>query len=102
IVGAAVVIGLGVMVWQAHQDHGLVVEAFSVPPDLAARGLTGEVVATQLLDQLSDMQGKTGSPRPARSYQNNWGDDLKVEIPDTGVSLGELNRWLRQWLGSQT
>jgi tetratricopeptide (TPR) repeat protein len=102
IVGAAVVVALGVMVWQAHEDHGLVIEAFSVPPDLAARGLTGEVVAGQLLDNLSDMQGETESGRPARSYQNNWGDDLKLEIPETGVSLGELNRWLRRWLGSQT
>jgi tetratricopeptide (TPR) repeat protein len=102
IVGAAIVVALGVMVWQAHEDHGLVIEAFSVPPDLAARGLTGEVVAGQLLDNLTDMQGQTVSGRPARSYQNNWGDELKLEIPETGVSLGELNRWLRRWLGSQT
>ena len=102
IVGAAIVVALGVMVWQAHEDHGLVIEAFSVPPDLAAKGLTGEVVAGQLLDNLSDMQGETNSSRPARSYQNNWGDDLKLEIPETGVSLSELNRWLRRWLGSQT
>ena len=25
----------------------------------------------------------------------NWGNDLKVEIPETGVSLGELYRSLR-------
>ena len=101
-IGAAVVITLGVMAWQAHEDHGLVIEAFSVPPDLAQRGLTGQVIASQLLDKLSAMQARTDSARPARSYQNNWGDDLKVEIPETGVSLGELNRWMRQWLGSQT
>ena len=102
VVGVAVVAALGSMAWQAHQDQGLVVEAFSVPPDLAQRGLTGQVVAGQLLDKLSGMQARTDSARPPRSYQNNWGDDLKVEIPETGVSFGELNRWLRQWLGSQT
>ncbi len=102
VLGVAVVVALGAMAWQAHQDQGLVVEAFSVPPDLAQRGLTGQVVAGQLLDKLSGMQARTDSARPARSYQNNWGDDLKVEIPETGVSFGELNRWLRQWLGNQT
>ena len=102
VVGAAAVVALGVMVWEAHEDHGLMVEAFSVPPDLAGKGLNGEVVASQLLDKLADMQAKTNSGRPARSYRNNWGDDLKVEIPETGVSLGELNRWLRQSLGAQT
>jgi tetratricopeptide (TPR) repeat protein len=102
VVGAAVVIGLGVMVWQAREDHGLVVDAFSVPPDLAAHGLTGEVVASQLLDKLSAMQNATDSARPARSYQNNWGDDLKVEIPETGVSIGDLDRWLHRHLSQQT
>jgi len=100
--GLAIVFGLGAMVWSAHEDHGLVVEAFSVPPDLAQRGLTGQVVAAQLLDKLSAMQAATNASRPAQSYQNNWGDDLKVEIPETGVSVGELSRYLRQWLGHQT
>ncbi|HEY5071654.1 MAG TPA: hypothetical protein VII63_06445 [Caulobacteraceae bacterium] len=98
-VGALGVVG---MVWAAAHDHGLVVEAFSVPPDLAQRGLTGQVVAKQVLDRLSDMQGQTESARAASSYGNNWGDDLKVEIPQTGVSLGELGRYLRGWLGHET
>jgi tetratricopeptide (TPR) repeat protein len=102
VAGAALVIGLASMVWQAREDHGLVVEAFSVPPDLAARGLTGQVIATRLLDKLTAMQAATDSARPANSYKNNWGDDLKVEIPETGVSFGELQRFLRGWLGHET
>ena len=102
VIGLAVAIALAVMVWQARQDRGLVIEAFSVPPDMAARGLNGQVVASQLVDKLAAMQSRTDSGRPARSYQNNWGDDLKVEIPETGVSLSDLNRGLRQWLGRQT
>jgi len=100
--GLIVVFGLAAMVWSAHEDHGLVVEAFSVPPDLAQRGLTGQVVAKQVLDRLSDLQAQTVSMRPADTYQNNWGDDLKVEIPETGVSVGELRRYLTAWLGRQT
>ena len=101
-IGAAVVIGLGLMIWQAQEDHGLVVEAFSVPPDLAQRGLTGQVAASRLMDQLAQLQAKTDSARAASTYANNWGDDIKVEIPDTGVSIGELSRYLRRWLGHQT
>ena len=67
LIGIAVAAGLGVMVWQAHQDHGLVIEAFSVPPDLAARGMSGQVMASQMLDRLSALQAKTDSARPARS-----------------------------------
>src|ERR1700722_8600950 len=82
----ATVVGVGVliMIHDAIADHGLVVEAFSVPPDIARDGLTGEVVATRFLDKLQAMQTATASDRPADSYQYNWGWDIKAEIPETG------------------
>jgi tetratricopeptide (TPR) repeat protein len=73
-----------------------------VPPDLAVKGLTGEVVAARVLDRLSTMQQQTISSRAPSSYANNWGGDIKVQIPDTGVSIGEMNRYLRGWLGHET
>ena len=102
VVGLAAATALGAMAWQAHEDHGVAITAFSVPPDLAQRGQTGQVVASQLLDGLAELQAQTVTARPASTYANDWGDDIKVEIPETGVSIGELNGWLRQWLGSQT
>ena len=90
------------LVWGAAHDHGLVVEAFSVSPDLAQRGLTGQVVAEQVLDHLSDLQAQSMTMRAGDTYRNNWGEDLKVEIPETGISLGELRRYLRDRLGHET
>jgi tetratricopeptide (TPR) repeat protein len=101
-VGIGVACFLGAVVWNAAHDDGLIVESFSVPPDLAARGLTGQVVATQMLDNLSDLQAQTVTIRAPGSYANDWGNDLKVEIPDTGVSIGELNNYLHKLLGHQT
>jgi hypothetical protein len=40
MVGIAVAVGIGLMLWQAAHSDGLRVEPFSVPPDLAANGLT--------------------------------------------------------------
>ncbi|MGC1304185.1 MAG: tetratricopeptide repeat protein [Caulobacteraceae bacterium] len=102
LIAGFVALSLVAAAWSAANDHGLVVEPFSVPPDLAQRGLTGQVVAKQVLDRLSDLQAQTTSMRAANSYQNNWGEDLKVEIPETGVSLGEVRRYLREWLGHET
>jgi tetratricopeptide (TPR) repeat protein len=103
---AVIVIVIGVALaaalWNASHDNGLVIEAFSVPPDLANRGLTGEVVAGKLLDRLSALQMETQSNRAASTFVNNWGDDIKVQIPDTGVSIGQLYRYLAQWLGHET
>jgi tetratricopeptide (TPR) repeat protein len=102
LVGLAVVVVIAAMGWLAHEDHGVRIEAFSVPPELAQKGLTGQVVASELLDKLADLQARTVSARPASTYADDWGGDIKVEIPETGVSVGELNRYLRDWLGSET
>lgn len=97
-----VAVAIGMAVWNAAHDNGLVVESFSVPPDLAGRGLTGDVVAAKILDKLSTMQAQTVSNRAPSSYANNWGDDIKVQIPDTGISVGEFNRLLHAWFGHET
>jgi hypothetical protein len=97
----AIVAAVSAAVWSAAHDNSLVIEAFTVPPDMANRGLSGQAVASQLLDRLSAMQDATESARPANSYANDWGDDIKVQIPDTGVSVGEIYRILVRWLGHQ-
>jgi tetratricopeptide (TPR) repeat protein len=89
-------------VWYAHEDDGVVIEAFSVPPDMTEKGLTGQVVAGKLQGRLIALQTATYSFRAPSSYANNWGNDIKVEIPDTGVSIGEIYRTLAAWLGHET
>jgi hypothetical protein len=102
-VGLAVAAGLAVMIWDASRSSGLLIEPFSVPPDLAARGMTGEVVAAKLLDHLSEMQAQTNSTRTAQTYANNWGEaGIKLDIPETGISLTELDDFLRAKLGHDT
>jgi hypothetical protein len=97
------VCGLGTMVWNAAQDHDLVVDAFSVPVDVAQSGMTGDVLAGRVLDTLGHMQADTHSlAQGAGSYRSNDSDQVRIEIPSTGISLGELNRYLREWLGHET
>jgi tetratricopeptide (TPR) repeat protein len=99
----AVAIGLGAMVWSATQDHDLVVDAFSVPQDMAQAGMTGAVLASRVLDRFAQMQADTvGTTQGAGSYRREGAEDVRVEIPDTGVSLGELNNSLRALLGHET
>jgi hypothetical protein len=99
VVGLAVASGIALMVRDASRSSGLLIEPFSVPPELAARGLTGEVVAARFLDKLKAMQAATESDRPANSFQNNWGSEIKVEIPETGLTFGELDKLLRDKFG---
>jgi tetratricopeptide (TPR) repeat protein len=102
LTGVTLVAVIGAAVLAAASDNGLVVESFSVPADFSERGQSGAAVAQHVLDRIAALQSQTVSVRAASSYSNNWGDDLKVQIPDTGVSLGEAYGYLVRWLGHQT
>jgi tetratricopeptide (TPR) repeat protein len=98
-IGVAIAAALGWLIWNAASSSDLVIGSFAVPPDLAARGLSGPVVAAKLLDKIATMQAETVSQRPSKSYANGLPDGLKLEIPETRVSLSELDRFLREKLG---
>jgi tetratricopeptide (TPR) repeat protein len=98
----ALLAGLAWAAVQASRSNALVVEPLRVPPALAQNGVTGEALAAQLLDRLSLMQKATTSARAAGSYSNDLGNDLKLVVPQTGVSVGEIWRMMRGWLGNDT
>ena len=102
LVVTAIAVCVGAAVWNAAHDNGLVIESFAVPSDLAANGLTGQVVATQLQDRIAWMQAHADTIRAPNTFRNNWGDDIKVQIPETGISIGEFYRYLADWLGHET
>jgi len=98
----AIAIGFGFEIWAAMHADGLVIDAFTVPPAMAEKGLTGQVVASKLLDRLTILQNETVSSRAASSFASDWTNDIKVEIPDTGVSLGQVVRFLHTTLGHES
>ena len=102
LVALAILLAFVWMAARARADRGLVIEALSVPPDLAQRGLTGEAVAAELADKLGAIDQVAQSFRSPETMKVNWGDDIKIVIPSTGVSIGELDTFLRRQLGGQT
>jgi len=93
---------VGTAVWNAAHDDGLVIEAFNVPADMTSKGLSGQVIATQVQDRIAWMQSHADTIRAANTFRSDWGNDIKVQIPDTGVSIGEAYRSLAEWLGHET
>jgi len=100
----ASVIGLGVliMILDAFRASSVVVEPFDAPPALAARGLTGKVVAGGVLDALTRLQAATRSSAARRHLANAWTSEIKFEVPETGVSISELDRMLKARFGHNT
>ncbi|MDO9335316.1 MAG: hypothetical protein Q7T61_02850 [Caulobacter sp.] len=103
-VGAVLVVGMaGWLVWDSAHADDLVLEPWTAPPAFAAAGQGGEVLAAQLGDRIRVLQQKgeleaTGVAKAAGGQST----ELKLEIPSTGVSIGELQSWLRRTLGHQT
>lgn len=102
--GLFVVVGLGIMAWQAHEDRSLVVEAFSVPADMASRGASGQALAEDLMSRVAAIRSaaNSGSLTHTDDVRADQADALKLDIPETGVSIGELARFLHRWLGHET
>ena len=104
---ALIVLGLVVaisrMTIEAINDHSIVVEGFTVPPDLAARGASSQAVAENLVSRLAAIRSTANRNSLAHTEEIHaeQAGSLKIEIPQTGVSLDELERFVHRWLGHQ-
>jgi tetratricopeptide (TPR) repeat protein len=88
-----------VMIHDAFTSESVIVEPFESPPALAARGLTGKGLASAVLDQLTRLQAAARGTVARRNLSNAWTNDIKVQVPETGVSIGEIDRLLRARFG---
>jgi Tfp pilus assembly protein PilF len=93
---------LAAMVVSAIRADGLVIAPFSVPPALAQRGVTGEALASQLLDRLDGIAAGANTSTKRKAIFADRHEDIAIEIPNTGVTLGQAEQWLRAKLGRQT
>ena len=101
LVGLLLLVGVVWFLWSAQRANGMVVDPFAVPRSMEQRGLTGSVVAGQLLDKVAALENGTQSARASSSYEISWSNSKGVEVPYTGVSLSQLRREARDWLGSE-
>jgi len=102
-VGLLLVMGIAATVWNASLADGLVVDAFTVPPDFEKAGTTGDVIAGDITSKVTSIR-KTATDISfsiSADVSADRHNDIKVEIPETGVSISEVWRYLRRWLGHE-
>src|SRR6202140_3663060 len=99
LVATVIGVGVAIMIHDAVTSRRVVIDPFHAPPALAARGLDGTVVANGLLDDLSRLQDATRSSSAARNLSSAWANNIKLDVPETGVSIGEISRLLRERFG---
>jgi tetratricopeptide (TPR) repeat protein len=91
--------GLATMLHDAITSQSVVVESFDTPLALSNRGLSGKVVASSVLDALATMQSAARSTEKEVSAVGAWSSDIRIEVPETGVSIGEISRLLHERFG---
>jgi tetratricopeptide (TPR) repeat protein len=91
--------GIVVLLYDAFTSRSAVIEPFDAPPDLAARGVTGKVVAAGLLGELDRLQGLTRTSAAKRELKNAWSNEVRLAVPEAGISLAELSRLLKNRFG---
>ncbi len=98
----ALVVAAGAVVWSASRASGLVIQPFTVPPELVEDGLDGRAVAALFQDELVRLDVTTDSARPPASFRNDWSEGITVEVEAGGLSLTDTYRALVRWLGNET
>jgi tetratricopeptide (TPR) repeat protein len=101
--GLLIVFGVSAAMWNASHADGLVIEAFSVPPSYLQTGVTGKVVADAITAKLFAIRRVAieHSFSATNDVSADRGDEVRVEIPETGISISEAMRYLRNWLGHE-
>ncbi len=102
-VGALLLGAIALAIWEASQTEGLVVDAFSVPPAFAGTGVTADVLADDLTTRFVAIRdfANEHSLAPSKDVSQDRNQDIKVEIPETGISLTQAWRYLKLWLGHE-
>ena len=88
-----------VAVSDAVRSRSVVIEPFETPPGLQADGLNGKVAAAGLLDVLVGIQAATHANAKSRALSNAWTHQIEIEVPETGVSIAQIERILRDRFG---
>lgn len=74
----------GSMVWSARRADEVVLQAFAVPPAMAAEGLTGDAVAGELLDRMGAIQTAAETWTIfSQAEARGEGETVRLEIPQT-------------------
>ena len=100
LVATAIGIGAVVMIRDAVTSRRVVIDPFDIAPNVPAQVPGGKIVASRLLDELSRLQDATRSSVQRLDLSDAWGSHVRLEVPETGVSLGELSRLLRGRFGN--
>jgi len=91
--------GLALVIWQGVHSRNVVIDSFDIAPNVAAEVPSGKIVAAGLLDVLTRIQAASRSNIEHRNLSNAWTSEIEIEVPETGISIGQLERMIKTRFG---
>jgi tetratricopeptide (TPR) repeat protein len=91
--------GAAIMIRDAVESRSVVIDAFDIAPNVAAQVPSGKIAAAGLLDVLTRIQAATRSGAEHRSLASAWTNDIAIDVPETGISIGQLQRIMKARFG---
>jgi tetratricopeptide (TPR) repeat protein len=99
LVATAIGLGLMVMVYDAFHSRNVIIHSFDISPGLATNNPGGKIVAAALLDRLTQLQAATRITADRRGLSNAWTNEITIEVPETGLSVGQIEHLLTARFG---
>ena len=99
LVATVIGLALAIVVWSATQSRSVVIDPFDIAPNIAAEVPSGKIVAAGLLDVLTKIQAASRTSIEHRNLTNAWTSEISIDVPDTGISLSELERMVKTRFG---
>ena len=99
LIATVIGLGLAIVVYSATQSRSVVIEPFDIAPNIAAEAPSGKIVAAGLLDVLTKIQAASRSSIEHRNLSNAWTNEISIDVPDTGISMSELERMVKTRFG---
>jgi tetratricopeptide (TPR) repeat protein len=99
LLATSIGVGLILMVRDAVTSRSVVIDAIDIAPNVATQVPSGKIVAAGLLDVLTKIQAANRSSAEHRALSNAWTSEIAIEVPETGVSIGQIERTLKSRFG---
>jgi tetratricopeptide (TPR) repeat protein len=99
LLASVIGIGIVIMIRDAVDSRSVVIDPFEIAPNIAAEVPSGKIVAAGLLDVLTRIQAASRSNIEHRNLSNAWTNEISIEVPETGISIGQLERVLKARFG---
>jgi tetratricopeptide (TPR) repeat protein len=97
--GAVLCVGVILMIYDAFHSRNVIIDPFEIASGLNAPVPSGKIVAAELLDRLTQLQANTRTSAQKRGLSSAWANEISIQVPQTGLSIGQIEIFLKAHLG---